>query len=132
VNDRDVERLVSRLERPSPSPQLDARIAAITGRVQPERKRSPFRNVVPVGSAVACAALLGFVLGRQSVATPPQQSSVPENKTRISAAAGQEPEVRAFVPASEAFVRLMTKPQTEVSVFGGQSLVKQVSPSEIQ
>jgi hypothetical protein len=67
------------------------------------------------------------------VSTPPLQPSITEvgNQPRPA----DEPagvEQRAFVPANEAFVQLVTKPKTFVSVFGAQPLEAQPRPSEIQ
>ncbi len=120
MNDHDVEKLVSRLQRPAPSAELDARIAAITSRAQPLRAGSPIRGLARISAAIACAGLVGFVLGRQSVATPAAPPTIPEVGSPL-ATTEQEPapEVRAVVPASDAFVRLVTKPRTFVSVFGG-------------
>jgi hypothetical protein len=133
VNDRDIEQLISRLERPSPGPTLDARISETTRKVQPERTRGPLGTVLRLGSATACALLLGFVLGRQSVSLPPVQSSIPD--VVAQGRTDSEPEIvghRAFVPANEAFVQLVTKPKTLVSVFGSQPLEAQSHPSQVQ
>jgi hypothetical protein len=133
VNDRDIERLVSRLERPSPDPTLAARIAETIRKVQPERTRAPLGAAFRLGSAIACAALLGFVLGRQSVSLPPAQPSLPD--LGVQGRIDSEPEIvgeRAFVPANEAFVQLVTKPKTFVSVFGSQLLEAQSHPSQVQ
>ena len=133
MNDRDIEQLVSRLERPAPSAELDARIAEITSRTGPPRAGSSVRNLVQIGAALACAGLVGFVLGRQSVATPSATPSVPQVSGQVAASAREPaPEVRAVVPASAAFVRLVTKPKSFVSVFSGQSLEKRAGALEIQ
>jgi len=133
VNDPDIERLISRLERPSPSPELDDRIAEITSRARPPGTGSSVRNLVQIGAALACAGLVGFVLGRQSVATPSATPNVPQVRGQIAATVREPtPEVRAVVPASAAFVRLVTKPKSFVSVFGGQSLEKRAGALEIQ
>jgi len=133
VNDRDIEQLVSRLEHPSPSPALDARIAEIRRRVQSERTRAPLGAAFRLGSAIACALLLGFVLGRQSVSLPPTQPSLPE--LGAEGRTDTESEIvadRAFVPANEAFVQLVTKPKTFVSVFGRQPLEAQSRSSHVE
>jgi hypothetical protein len=133
VNDDELEKLVSRLDRPSPSPELDARIAEIARHVQPARGTGTVRGALRLGAAIACAGLLGFVLGRQSVSAPPIQPSIAEVADQHRSA--DEPEGvehRAFVPANEAFVQLVTKPKTFVSVFGAQPLEAQPRPSEIQ
>jgi hypothetical protein len=132
VNDRDIERLISRLARPSPSPALDARIAEITRKVQPERTRAPLGVAFRLGSAIACAALLGFMLGRQSVSLPPAQPSLPEGAQGRTDTESEIVADRAFVPANEAFVQLVTKPKTFVSVFGSQPLEAQSRPSHLE
>jgi hypothetical protein len=82
---------------------------------------------------MACAGLVGFVLGRQSVATEPAKPPVTAVVGQIAANVQEpSPEVRADVPASDAFVRLVTKPRTIVSAFGDQPLEKQAGASEIQ
>jgi hypothetical protein len=133
VNDRDIEQLISRLDRPVPGPTLDARIAEITRQAQPEHTRAPLGAVLRLGTAIACALLLGFVLGRQSVSLPPVQSSIPD--VVAQGRTDSEPEIvasRAFVPANEAFVQLVTKPKTLVSVFGNRPLEAQSRPSQVQ
>jgi hypothetical protein len=133
VNDDELEQLVFRLERPSPSPELDARIAEVTRHVQPARSTGTIRGVLRLGAAIACAGVLGFVLGRQSMSAPPVQPSITEmGSQRPSADEPEGVEQRAFVPANEAFVQLVTKPKTFVSVFGAQPLEAQPRPSEIQ
>ncbi|HET6323536.1 MAG TPA: hypothetical protein VFG04_02455 [Planctomycetaceae bacterium] len=133
MNDRDMEQLISRLDRPAPGPTLDARIAETTRKVQPEHTRAPLGAVLRLGSSIACALLVGFVLGRQSVSLPPSQSYVPA--LAAPGTTDSEPELvasRALVPANEAFVQLVTKPKTLVSVFGSQPLEAQSHPSHVQ
>jgi hypothetical protein len=133
VNDRDIEQLISRMERPLPGPTLDARIAEITRKTQPERSRGSLGAVLRLGTAIACALLLGFVLGRRSVSLPPAQSSAPDLASQVRTDC--EPEIvadRAFVPANETFVQLVTKPKTFVSVFGSQPLEAQSHPSHVE
>jgi hypothetical protein len=133
VNDRDLEQLVSRLERPAPNPELDARIAEITSWTRPPRTGSSVRNVVQIGAALACAGLVGFVLGRQSVAMPSATPNVLQVSGQVVATAPEPtPEVRAVVPASAAFVQLVTKPKSFVSVFSGQPVEKRAGALEIQ
>jgi hypothetical protein len=85
------------------------------------------------GSAIACAGVVGFVLGRQSVATSPANPAVREIAGQFAASVQEpSPEVRTEVPVTDAFVRLVMKPKTFVSVLGDQPLEKQVGPSEIQ
>jgi hypothetical protein len=133
VNDDELERLVSRLERPCPSPELDARIAEITKHVRPARSTGTIRSVVRLGGAIACAGVLGFVLGRQSVSVPTAKPPDPDRTSLAGVAeSNPSPAVRTEVLANDAFVRLVTRPSNFVSVFGNQPLQQQSGHSEIQ
>jgi hypothetical protein len=132
VNDRDVEKLIARLDRPSPSQELDARIVALTRLARPERNNSPTRRVLGLSSTVACAGLLGFALGRLSASTQVAAPAVPGGETGITASTVLErpaAAVRVDAPASEALVRFVSKPVQFVSVFGNGPLAEQKGPT---
>jgi hypothetical protein len=66
MNDNVIENLIARLPRPTPSQELDSRIAEITNQASPERKSFQARQVLLLVGTAACAGFLGFALGRQS------------------------------------------------------------------
>jgi hypothetical protein len=142
MNDRDLEELISRLPRPSPSPELDSRIDELARRTRPPRTTAVgWQILLPLGSAV-CAGLLGFVLGRQSVLAKTadpliretqsravEKSLFPQGKSSRSSPAPKPIFVEA--PASQAFVSFVMPPKRRLNPFGERSLEKPNVPKSL-
>ena len=128
----DIERLIAGLSRPSPSEELDARIAEIANQPQlPKRKRSLNRRILALAATAPCTGYVGFMLGRQSATNnyePLMVSARPALETSISKGIPQLARVNAA--DREALTRFVA-PKPFVSLFGGAVEYRQASsPSE--
>jgi hypothetical protein len=64
----ELERLIAGVERPGPSANLDERIKALFIRVPPGPQNPRWKGTLMSCATAACVGILGFYLGRQSVA----------------------------------------------------------------
>jgi hypothetical protein len=135
MNDNVIENLIARLPRPTPSRELDSRIAEITNRATPERKSFPARQVLLLVGTAACAGFLGFALGRQS------GSPVVKNETAAVPAAAlaslsppSETAERVHIVRAEgdALVKFVMPPKKFVGLFGSGRLETRDSGSRLQ
>jgi hypothetical protein len=135
MNENEIENLIARLPRPTPSRELDSRIAGITNQALLERKTVQARRVLlPIGTA-ACAGLLGFALGRQTgspvvkneVAAPP--AVAPASLSPQAEAAGRVHVLRA---EGDALVKFVMPPKKFVGLFGNGRLETRDSGSQLQ
>jgi hypothetical protein len=135
VKDNDVEELITRLPRPSPSQELDARIAAIANRARSERKTSLTRGALLLIGTAACAGFVGFMLGRQSASMADKLHTAAGEA--VMRAALPEPkdaseDVKASPAEGEALARFVMPPKPFVSVFGNGRLEKQDAHSPLE
>jgi hypothetical protein len=67
----ELERMIAAIEVPGPSDQLDERVRATLAARRAQEPSRRMRDMLAMLGASACIGLIGFVLGRQSVAVPP-------------------------------------------------------------
>jgi len=134
MNDNVIENLIARLPRPTPSQELDSRIAEITKQALPKRKFQA-RQVLPLVGTAACAGFLGFALGRQS------GSPVVKNETAAVPAVAHaslpppaETAERVHILRAEgdALVKFVMPPKKFVGLFGGGRLETRDLRSQLQ
>jgi hypothetical protein len=135
MNDNVIENLIARLPRPTPSQELDSRIAEITKQALPKRKFLQARQVLPLVGTAACAGFLGFLLGRQS------GSPVVKNEVAAVPAAAlaswsppAETAERVHILRAEgdALVKFVMPPKKFVGLFGNGRLETRDSGSQLQ
>jgi|SRR5579863_5820970 len=139
----DIERLVAGLPRPSPSAELETRITRLVGTARIDRSpasdgKLALRRLAVTAASVACAGLLGFLLGRhsagpvvaserQAVPTPGPGNSNPPTLPE------QAPAVIAVqVPETDALVRFVMPSRRTAGLFGGGPFVDQSDSSELE
>ncbi len=135
MNDHEIEEFISRLPRPAPSQELDARIAEITSRAWTERKRALTGRVLLVIGTAACAGLLGFLLGRQSgrAAAKKETTAALAQVRGASSHPADGPERIRVVPAEgETLAQFVMPPKPFVSLFGSGPLEIRNAPSQPQ
>jgi hypothetical protein len=133
MNDKEIEGLIARLPRPSPSRELDARIAGITKQPSPERSSFQTRRVLVLVGSTACAGLLGFVLGRQSgSAIAKQQTAAPATAVASSPSAETTEHVQIVRAEGDALVKFVMPPKKFVGLFGSGRLGTHNSDSQLQ
>jgi hypothetical protein len=134
MNDNDVEELIARLSRPTPSPKLDVRIAELTNRAWIERNGSLTRRVLLMIGTAACAACAGFVLGRYSaVAAKNETASAPTAARALSSPSTETPERIRVLPAEgEALARFVMPPKAVMGLFGSGRLEARTSRAQLQ
>jgi hypothetical protein len=164
----DIERLITRLPRPSPSEELDARIAGLidsengleTGADGPlaarpiplhsppaDGVRTANRRLIVTAASTACAGLLGFVIGRHSVApVVAGQAAIPGATVGAVAAPDGTPDVsnpavslrternivNVQVPESEALVRFVMPAKQSVGLFGSGPLEERTESTQLE
>src|SRR5262245_11831725 len=65
----EIEKLICGLPRPEPSTEFDSRIAQVFNRAaRPNPRKNRWSYIGLLTACTACAALVGFVVGRKSVA----------------------------------------------------------------
>jgi hypothetical protein len=132
----DIERLIARLPRPLPSPDLDARIAELTS--QPVRSgatRARLRRFSVIAACTACGGLLGFVLGRQSVVPTNETLAVtvrPAAQMPPGASAPERVIVNVQIPQNDALARFVMPPKRIEGLFGPEPLEHQPGPSQLE
>jgi hypothetical protein len=134
MNDKEIEHLIARLSRPTPSRELDAGIAEITKQVSPERKSFQARRVLLLVGSAACAGFLGFVLGRQSGSTivKQQASAAPVAAAASSPSAETTERVQIVRAEGDALVNFVMPPKKFVGLFGSGRLETRDSGSQLQ
>jgi hypothetical protein len=135
MNDNVIENLIARLPRPTPSQELDSRIAEITNQASPERKSLQVRRVLLLVSTAACAGLLGFVLGRQSGSAVDKNEVVAVPAVAIASLSPQaETAERVHILRAEgdALVTFVMPPKKFVGLFGSGRLETRNSSSQLQ
>ncbi len=164
----DIERLVAGLPRPSPSEELDSRIAALIGSEKgldtvangPRAARTTLhwpptdgpravkRRLIVTVASTACAGLLGFVIGRHSVAPviAGQTATIPSGTIGAVAAPDGTPElsvpsvsprreqhiVNVQVPESEALVRFVMPAKRSAGLFGSGALEERTESTRLE
>jgi hypothetical protein len=155
MDDDVIEKLVARLPRPSPSPELDTRIAQITRQAAPARTSLHVRRVFLLVGSTACAGFLGFVLGRQTgtavikneVPAPPAAAVAslrPPPKSKDLTTTGPkttDPKTTDPVTADrvhivraegDALVKFLMPPKRFVGLFGNRQLETRDSASQLR
>jgi hypothetical protein len=135
MNDHEIEEFISRLPRPAPSQELDARIAEITSRAWTERKSSRTGRVLLVIGTAACAGLLGFLLGRQSgpaVAKIETAAAPVQVRGAVSNPADGHEQIRVVPAEGETLAHFVMPPKPFVSLFGSGPLEVRNAPSQRQ
>jgi hypothetical protein len=139
----DIERLIAGLPRPSPSAELDARIARLTSEPRVDRQAAghgngaPRRLMATVASA-ACAGLLGFALGRHSVepVVAGQSATVGDvtpTDSIASAIPGRDQSVVTVqVPETEALARFVMPSKRSAGLFGSGPFVDQSESTHLE
>jgi hypothetical protein len=137
----EVEKLLAGLPLPSPSPslELDARIAQLA-RAQAEAATVPTRRrwLGALAASTACAACLGFILGRQSVQPSGAAAGIhSDDRASLRAAPAVESAteraiVNVTVPPTEALTRFVMLPQRSESLFGRGPFQEQVDHSPLE
>jgi hypothetical protein len=135
MNDNVIENLIARLPRPTPSQELDSRIAEITNQASPERTSFQARQVLLLVGTAACAGFLGFLLGRQSgstvvkneVAAPPAVALA-----SLSPQAETAERVHILRAEGDALVKFVMPPKKFVGLFGSGRLETRDSGSQLQ
>jgi hypothetical protein len=123
----ELERLISRLPRPSPSEELDARLSSIVSRpTHREVDRDPRRKPV-FAVALACAAIIGFVLGRHSATIGETKPMQADRSIQVTS----KPElgfqvVRLDAEEREAIARFVMPRQSSESLFGTGPLEEKI------
>jgi hypothetical protein len=155
----DIERLIAGLPRPSPSADLDARIATLTSAARgddhtaPNRNRAAVRRLLVAIASTAGAGLLGFAIGRysatpavggqlamQSAATLPtmtdQTGKVPTGASDVQVSspvpARDRTIVKIEVPESEALVRFIMPSKRFTGLFGDAALEERSEDSQFE
>ncbi len=132
----DIERLISGLPRPSPSPELDARISELT--IRPAREvaiRARLRQFGVLAACTAGAGLIGFVLGRESAGPVPELYSAAVAPGSPLPPPGPAPEraiVNVQVPQNEAVARFVVPPKQLEGLFGRGPLEDRSGPSQLE
>jgi hypothetical protein len=124
-NDDTIENLIARLPRPTPSAELDSRIALITHHRSTERTPSRARRVLLLASTAACAGLVGFALGRHSgsAIVKSEGALAPAVALAPSAPQAQTAERVHIVRAEgDALVKFVMPPKKFVGLFGSGRL----------
>ncbi|HEV3301238.1 MAG TPA: hypothetical protein VG055_16425 [Planctomycetaceae bacterium] len=135
MNDNVIENLIARLPRPTPSQELDSRIAEITNQASPERKFFQVRRVLLLVSTAACAGLLGFVLGRQSGSTVVKNEVAAAPAVAIaslSPPAETAERVHILRAEGDALVKFVMPPKKFVGLFGSGRLETRDFRSQLQ
>jgi hypothetical protein len=139
----DIERLIAGLPRPSPSAKLDARIAGLTSTPQIDRQAASRRTgatwrLSAAAASVACAGVLGFLLGRHSVApvvarhSPTVPKEMPADSIP-SALPGPDPTViNVQASESEALARFVMPSKRFAGLFGSGPFVEQSESSQLE
>ena len=150
----EIERLIARLPRPSPSEDLDQRIAgleewppleipaSLTDPAVRVRARGPIgllvRRIAAFAGTAACAGIAGFALGRQSVVPAPEvegRATSPMVAAAVPATPAPGPAALPVVVVweeSEALARFVM-PTRFGSMFGNGPLVeKSESPPPLE
>jgi hypothetical protein len=135
MNDNVIENLIARQPRPTPSRELDARIAEIMNPARPDRKRSQPRRVMLLFGTAACAGFLGFMLGRQSASTAVKSEAAAApavTRASVSPSTATVERVHSFRAEGNALVRFVMPPKKFVGLFGSGRLEARDSDSKLQ
>ena len=138
----DIERLIAGLPRPSPSAELDARIAELTSKPQIGRHMfrdgsSPLRRLMVIVASTTGAGLLGFLLGRHSVAPvvaslPATADVTPANSIAPAPAERDRSVVTVQLPETEALVRYVMPSKLSAGLFGSGPFVDQPEATHLE
>jgi hypothetical protein len=135
MNDNVIENLIARLPRPTPSQELDSRIAEITNQASPVRKSFQAGRVLLLVATTACAGFLGFVLGRQAGSTV-VKNEVAEAPAvalaSLSPPAETAERVHIWRAEGDALVKFVMPPKKFVGLFGSGRLETRNSSSQLQ
>lgn len=132
----EIENLIAGLPCPSPSPNLDARIAQLTTR--PARAgaiRARLRRLGVLAACTACAGMVGFALGRQSasaVAGNQPVAPLPANPMPPVATPTDRAIVKLELPQSEALARFVMPPRRTEGLFGRGPLEERSGSSPLE
>jgi len=136
MNDNVIENLIARLPRPTPSQELDSRIAEITNQASPERKSFQARRVLLLVGTAACAGFLGFVLGRQSGSTVLKKEVAAAPAVALASLSSPQAETaqRVYIVRAEgdALVKFVMPPKKFVGLFGSGRLETRDFRSQLQ
>ena len=114
----DLENLLASLPRPTPSTDLDRRIAAVR---LPERLRD---DVIPSQRwfsrlivTATCAAISGFALGRISAPVAPAETGQAVSPDTRTPAGAEIASVTIQLPANEAVANFLMPPRQHTPLF---------------
>ena len=121
----DIEKLIVRLPRPSPSPDLQDRIWQITNPpaasppVGDQWRRDRWRSIAVLVTSVACAGVIGFILGRNSAPAPAPAVDVASTVSLPTTSQPVLPNTEiVHYPPEEALTRFVMLPKRTESLFG--------------